>query len=391
MTPEPGRGQLSRPTSLAGPVLLLLAVCAITFALVARYTELLDPHGSPAMLSSMERFHAGAPPCLRYPVAPAPASITTAVDALAEAGLERAELSPLVGDLYARAERRELPLHPKATEDEYLDALAEGRGLFGRVTLFLKRDRLRAVLRRMTVTPPLTRTISSLPPAHRAAFEAQWARDPSLFVLPGLIAVLDQLSVATTSRRLDAVQALLEQRGVLELEALGLPQALLQDDWGGSLVVDPAGVAGPTLISLGRDRVAGGTGQDEDLLRVLHVTAVDVAPTPTGCDGKTKVTLSRAELDATLTDSSAMASSARVTPAFVNGSVTGFRLNHLRPGSLLVHAGLCDGDVVNSVNGRSLASPDKALEVYSTIRERSRIELLVTREGKPLTLVIELR
>ena len=54
-------------------------------------------------------------------------------------------------------------------------------------------------------------------------------------------------------------------------------------------------------------------------------------------------------------------------------------------------AGLCDGDVINGVNGLPLDSPEKALEIYSSIRNATRIEVQLTRAGKPTQLVVQLK
>lgn len=380
---------LSRVTGLAGPAVVLLAVSVGTFVAIVRYTELLDPATSSAWLTSMDRTHTGAPPCLRYPSPPKPASVVEAAEAFADAGISSNDVRELVGEVYARAESRELALHPRSQADEYLDVMGQNTGVLGRMVIFLKRDRLHDSLNRtLAFRPPIKLTAAALPELSRATFEVQWARDPAVFVLPGLSDFLERLAVTVTSKRLDRAQALLEQQAA-KGEALtlsGLPAGEREDDWGGALELE-----GQELRSLGRDRMPGGTGVDADLIRsVQGAVAAPAGPAAT-CEGRTTVTIPRAEVDAALENVAGSSGSARVTPAFSGGVATGFKVTHLRAGSLLVHAGLCDGDVLNTVNGLALTSPDKALEVYSSIKDARRVEVSVTREGKPFKLVVEIR
>jgi general secretion pathway protein C len=48
--------------------------------------------------------------------------------------------------------------------------------------------------------------------------------------------------------------------------------------------------------------------------------------------------------------------------------------------------GLRNGDVVRSLNGMPLSSPDKALEADRKLRDAERIEAQIERDGKPLQL-----
>ena len=384
------RGWLS---SLAVPALLVLVMSAATFVLVTRFTELLDPADSSLRLSEMNRFHTGPPPCLRYPADPTPGSAELAAEALAAAGVRRNDLSEIMGDVYARAEAREASAHQKSSTDEYLELMAERNGLLGRAALLIKRDLYREKLAHLgALRPPITRTIASLSVPARAEFEAQWARDPSLFVLPGLIRLLDQLAVTATLRRLDTVRAKLEQSGESTLDGLSADDR--KDEWGTDLELEPASEDGLTLTSLGHDRFPGGTGMDADLQRIVHVarkTVLEPEVAPAfACEGRTSVRLKRKELDATLADMNGTARLARVTASFTDGVVTGFKLTHLQAHSIFAHAGLCEGDVLTAVNGVAINTPDNALQVYTTLRNASHVELRLVRAGVPTKVMVKL-
>lgn len=379
---------LSRLAALSGPILIILVFLAGGFVGMVRYTGVFDAAiGVGGRLPVEASLHHGSSPCLRYPVAPRAGSVREAADHLAAAGLTGSQLSDLIGELYARAAVQETPLHALGEVDEYIETLSRGSTLFSRMVIALKGERLRAQLASLlTATPPMKTTVAALAPEPRAAVDAEWARDPSVFVLPGLLQLSRALRVSATERTLDAALVKLE-RQVANGEEVRLDPA--EDDWGSPLTLERTSEDELTLISLGADRMAGGAGHDADLTRTLRSKTEPPAAAP-ACEGKTTITLPRSELDAALANLSAISASARVMPALTDGVVTGFRVKNLKPGSFLVRAGLCDGDVVSTLNGFSLASPEKALEVYSTMRTAKRAEVKLLRASQPVTLIVEL-
>ncbi len=82
----------------------------------------------------------------------------------------------------------------------------------------------------------------------------------------------------------------------------------------------------------------------------------------------------------------AIAKGARVVPSMKNGKPDGFKLYAIRPSSAFAKLGLSNGDTLQSINGFDLTSADKALEVYTKLREATSLEVDVTRRGKPVTL-----
>jgi general secretion pathway protein C len=82
----------------------------------------------------------------------------------------------------------------------------------------------------------------------------------------------------------------------------------------------------------------------------------------------------------------AIAKGARVVPSMKNGKPDGFKLYAIRPSSAFAKLGLTNGDTLQSINGFELTSADKALEVYTKLREATSLEVEITRRGKPVTL-----
>lgn len=89
----------------------------------------------------------------------------------------------------------------------------------------------------------------------------------------------------------------------------------------------------------------------------------------------------RAEIDKTLSNLNDVAMQARIVPAFKDGVAQGFKLFSIRPDSIYSKIGIQNGDVIKRINGFDLNSPEKALEIYSKLKESTRIDIEYERNG----------
>ncbi len=91
--------------------------------------------------------------------------------------------------------------------------------------------------------------------------------------------------------------------------------------------------------------------------------------------------IEKGEIDKALGNLNDIAMQARIVPAFKDGVSTGFKLFSIRPDSLYTKIGIQNGDVISRINGFEMNSPDKALEIYSKLKESNRIEIEIDRNG----------
>lgn len=99
----------------------------------------------------------------------------------------------------------------------------------------------------------------------------------------------------------------------------------------------------------------------------------------------------RGEIDKTLSNLNDVAMQARIVPAFKDGQAHGFKLFSIRPDSIYSKIGVQNGDVIRRINGYDLNSPEKALEVYSKLKEAGRIEIELERNGSVLRKTYTIR
>jgi hypothetical protein len=78
--------------------------------------------------------------------------------------------------------------------------------------------------------------------------------------------------------------------------------------------------------------------------------------------------------------------SARVVPEMRDGFLAGVRLYSVAADGPLARLGLHNGDVLESVDGIRLDSPERALDAYARLHSARRPVLVIEREGRPLTL-----
>lgn len=102
--------------------------------------------------------------------------------------------------------------------------------------------------------------------------------------------------------------------------------------------------------------------------------------------GENSWEIDRSVVDKVLSNPAAVGRGARIVPSIKNGKPNGFKLYAIRPSSVYSKIGLMNGDTLHAVNGFELTTPDKALEVYTKVRESSSLSVTITRRGKPVTL-----
>ncbi len=100
----------------------------------------------------------------------------------------------------------------------------------------------------------------------------------------------------------------------------------------------------------------------------------------------TEFEIDKKVVDKVLENPMSVARGARIVPSIKNGKNNGFKLYAIRPSSVYAKLGLMNGDTIHSINGFDLTSPDKALEVYTKVREATSLSVTATRRGKPVTL-----
>lgn len=105
--------------------------------------------------------------------------------------------------------------------------------------------------------------------------------------------------------------------------------------------------------------------------------------------GANRWLISSAEIEKARANLNQLLTSARLEPKIVQGATQGFLVRMIRANSLLSQLGIQRGDLIKEVNGVSLDSPEKALQVFQQLREAKRVTVNLLRRGEPLTFTYE--
>jgi hypothetical protein len=101
-------------------------------------------------------------------------------------------------------------------------------------------------------------------------------------------------------------------------------------------------------------------------------------------------TITRRGADAVIANLPSIARTLRVAPEAKAGKPIGFRLLSLKSGTVLSRVGLQSGDLILSLNGNDLTSPDKALEAYTKFRATGVMRADYLRADKPFSVEVRI-
>jgi general secretion pathway protein C len=135
----------------------------------------------------------------------------------------------------------------------------------------------------------------------------------------------------------------------------------------------PSANTTPTPAAVSPTPSTGGDALSQELDRGIRKT------------GEHTYEIQRGTLESVLGNMSLLSRSARIVPEIRDGKAAGFRLYSVRPDGPFAKIGMQNGDVISSINGLEITSPEKALEVYAKLKSASHLSLGLERNGQRIT------
>lgn len=162
-------------------------------------------------------------------------------------------------------------------------------------------------------------------------------------------------------------------------------------------------IGGSRVASIEWDRVTlRGPDGERTLALVTEPAAPEgvkpgLEPPPAAPDSEVRRTgpdsfiVDRRALTGSVDNTSGLLTQLRAVPEVADGRPVGFRLFQISPESVFTRLGIRNGDVVQRVNGTTLADPASLLGFLQRLRDEPRVALDILRAGQPRTLVYDLR
>lgn len=127
-----------------------------------------------------------------------------------------------------------------------------------------------------------------------------------------------------------------------------------------------------------------------------------LVPTPSGAPtgqpevavrqtGDTSFEIDRNDFERQTENLGPLLTQARVVPHFENGAINGYKIFAIKPDSLYMKIGLENGDVIQNINGIQVDSPEKALQMFQSLRTEKNFTISLSRNNSPLQFNYNLR
>ena len=98
------------------------------------------------------------------------------------------------------------------------------------------------------------------------------------------------------------------------------------------------------------------------------------------------VTVKRSKVESAAKNVNKLMQQARVRPHFTNGKADGLSLTGIKPNSIFHDMGLKSGDIITSVNGKTIESVEDVLTFYKSLQTSESVNLKLKRRGRLKTI-----
>ena len=241
--------------------------------------------------------------------------------------------------------------------------------------------------------PPLSRLISiplfgKAAPAPKPA-KAVKPRPKPVVVAPLTIKLLGTVVANAESAAIIAKNARAEQRVFFIGDTIE-PGVILKSVEASAIVVSHNGKS--ERISMEKNAIAGltPTSMPPGSMPVI-APPQRMRPGRPGIPNSRQLKFNRSKLNTQLQDFPKLLSQARVIPNMINGRANGFKITEIAPGSLYQQAGLQNGDIIMSVNGKPITGAKQAMAMYQQLQRANSIDLIFRRAGTPQRIHYDIR
>lgn len=164
------------------------------------------------------------------------------------------------------------------------------------------------------------------------------------------------------------------------------PGVVLKEIQSDAIVVDNRGRREKVLMA--RGNLSSSASPNTAAMNANAPAMMPPAAMPEGPDQRS---FTREEIQGELNDLPRLLTGALAVPHQTNGNPDGFLIQDIVPGSLYEKAGLQNGDVVRSVNGEMITTPEKGIALFQALQSAKSLNLEITRAGAAQQLHFDIR
>ena len=97
------------------------------------------------------------------------------------------------------------------------------------------------------------------------------------------------------------------------------------------------------------------------------------------------------ELQSSINNLNELLTQVRVRPYFRQGKPEGLIVSQIQGDSIFAKLGLMNGDIIASVNGEQMSSPEEAFQLYNSLKSGTPVNIEITRRGQKKILTYEIQ
>jgi general secretion pathway protein C len=94
------------------------------------------------------------------------------------------------------------------------------------------------------------------------------------------------------------------------------------------------------------------------------------------------IPIAQEELQGSINDLNQLMTQVRIRPYFRGGKPEGLIVSQIQNDSIFAKLGLMNGDIIASVNGKQMSSPEEAFQLYNSLNTGSQVTVEITRRGQ---------
>jgi general secretion pathway protein C len=103
------------------------------------------------------------------------------------------------------------------------------------------------------------------------------------------------------------------------------------------------------------------------------------------------IPISQDVLQSSMSNLNELMTQVRVRPYFRRGKPEGLIVSQIQADSVFEKLGLMNGDIIASVNGKQMSSPEEAFTLYNSLKSGSQVSIEITRRGQKKMLTYEIQ
>lgn len=103
------------------------------------------------------------------------------------------------------------------------------------------------------------------------------------------------------------------------------------------------------------------------------------------------IQLQRDDVEEALSDLQSLLTQASIKPHFSDGEPDGLAITGVKTGSIFRKMGLRNGDIVKSVEGNDIRSPDDLISLYNDLQSEEEVSVQIIRRGRERTNVLKFK